>query len=543
MKLSKIHIFFAVFLISIIFVNAAASAQSSSVLIVPFKIHAEKELLFLKKGIQDMLKSRLSREGEIMPLNKDIPGQYLETADNMDEKNAALLGAELNADYVVYGSLTVFGKSISTDAVFFNVKNNKADIIFNKSGKDNGDVIKHINEFAARINDKISGTGTVFPAAGLETKSQEDESRRHPDSLWKDTVKEDKKNKPPALINSGSLGTIWKSRRFKTQIKGLAAGDVDGDSQQEIVFIDNKDVNIYRYSNKMFTKIGEIKGDMHDNLISVDIADINGNDKSEIFVTCLNKSNKALRSFVLEWNGTQFEHIIKSAGWYYRVLDIPGRGPMLMGQKRGFNKNFIPGIDELKWSAGQYIPVTPQKLPSRTNVYSFNYGDIMNNGQMAAIMFSETEYLRVLNTDGSKEWESAEPMSGGAVFLEYDSESSGSFGAEKEQERQYLPHRILIADINKDSKNEIIVGQNTDSAGRFFSKLRLYKSGHIKCLGWDDFGLNIKWKTPEVSGYISDYALTDIDSDGRDELIFSVVKKISSVLGEAQSFIAFQEID
>lgn len=538
MKISKLSMLFAALVLSLVFVNTAAS--SSRVLIVPFKIHAEKDLVFLKNGIQDMLTSRLTREGEIMPVTREIPLKYMENKESMNAENAALLGTELGADYVVYGSLTVFGKSISTDAAFFNVKKNKAEVTFNESGTDSGDVINHINQFTARINEKLSGTSPAADKPVAKTGKQDTGTRKHPDSLWDDNKKTKEDYSPSGLKK---LGQIWKSRRFKTQINSIAIGDVDQDSQKEIAMIDNRDVIIYRYLDKRFVKIGEIKGDVHDKLISVDIADINGNGKDEIFVTSVNKNNRALRSFVLEWNNNRFERIVESAGWYFRVLDIPGRGRILVGQKRGINKNFLAGIDELKWSAGEYVSAGTQNLPSKINIYSYNSGDVMNNGKAVTIAFSKSEYLRIIDKDGTKEWESAEPLSGGSVFLEYESDSSGAVGEYKEQERQYLPLRILIADLDKDGKNEVVVGKNIDSAGRLFSKFRLYKGGHIQCLAWDEFGLSLKWKTREISGHISDYALGDIDNDGQDELIFSVVKKISSVLGDAKSFIAAQEIN
>jgi hypothetical protein len=81
-----------------------------------------------------------------------------------------------------------------------------------------------------------------------------------------------------------------------------------------------------------------------------------------------------------------------------------------------------------------------------------------------------------------------------------------------------------------------------DKARRLLSRLRLFKSGHIECLFWDNFGLYEKWRTREISGHISDYVIGDIDGDRKDELVFSVVTKISSILGKAKSFVAFQKI-
>ena len=84
----------------------------------------------------------------------------------------------------------------------------------------------------------------------------------------------------------------------------------------------------------------------------------------------------------------------------------------------------------------------------------------------------------------------------------------------EEAEHYYLPQRIWIKDIDKDGKTEVIVAKNTDTAGRYFTRLRLFKNGYIACLAWDNMGMYEKWKTREISGHISDYFIADIDNDG-----------------------------
>ena len=77
--------------------------------------------------------------------------------------------------------------------------------------------------------------------------------------------------------------------------------------------------------------------------------------------------------------------------------------------------------------------------------------------------------------------------------------------------------------------------KNESSTGRLLERVRVFKSGHIECLAMDELGSSLKWKTREISGHISDYAIADLDNDGQDELVFSVVSK-------AKSFLVSQEI-
>ena len=552
--------------IPLIFCNTVlAAGKSVRVLILPFNIHSDKDLSFLRDGIEDMLSTRLTKEDKIIPISReDTIHAVKKIAEAVTTEIAISLGEKFRADYVLYGSLTVFGDSISTDAKFLDLKKKKNVAAFHEIGKNNSDVIFHINRFASQINEKIfgrKGDELSEPSPRLT-----DDSRKHPDSLWagkkkaepdRETVKKDFSEAPisspgqlesPAVIPSPvtvptsatTPGAIWKSRNFKIEIKGMAVGDVNGDNKNETVFIDQRDVFIYSYSDKKYEKLGTVTGSHSNTLLNVDVADINKNGISEIFVTSINRDNSMLKSFVLEWNRSEFVKIEDRVKWYFRVINVPARGKILLGQKRGVRDIFSKGIYELKWENNQYVSAKQEVLPLWINVYSFTYGDALNNGQEVIVAFAQNDHIRLLNKDGSEEWRSSEPFGGSSVYLEYP--TSASIGNVKEKDRRYLSQRIHIADTDKDGKNEIIIGRNKDTTGRIFSKLRMFKSGHIECLVWDNVGFYQKWKTREISGHTSDYAIGDFDNDGQDELVFSVVMKKSSFLNKAKSFIVSQDL-
>ncbi len=322
----------------------------------------------------------------------------------------------------------------------------------------------------------------------------------------------------------------------------MAVGDVNGDNKNETVFINQRDVFIYSYSDGKYEKLGTIIGSNSDTLLNVDVADINKNGISEIFVTSVNRDNSMLKSFVLEWNQSEFVKIENRVKWYFRVINVTARGKILLGQKRGVRDIFSKGIHELKWENNQYVSAKQEVLPLWINVYGFAYGDVLNNGQEMIVAFAQNDHIRLLNMDGSEEWRSSEPFGGSSVYLEYPAEASASIGNIKEKDRRYISQRIHIADTDKDGKNEIIIGRNKDTTRRIFSKIRLFKSGHIECLAWDNVGFYQKWKTREISGHVSDYAIGDFDNDGQDELVFSVVMKTSSFLSKAKSFIVSQDL-
>lgn len=527
--------------ITVIFTPSPQAAGASRLLVLPFTIHSEKDLTFLQNGIRDMLSTRLASEGKVVPVDTEETRQILKKLSGPIDRQAAVeLGKRLDADYVIFGSLTFFGESISTDARFIDIRQNKPLIVFSQSGKSHDDVISHIDLFSARINEEVFGrtTHTTYVPSPQPRPEASADHREHPEKLLAGDNEIEITDSVPRTISPQNTFKIWKSRKFNTQIKGMSIGDVDEDGRNETVFISDGNVFIYRQMNGKFEKIGEVKEDTYNTIIGVDVADINKNGKSEIFVTSLHKKTRRLKSFVLEWDGSGFTKISKDLNWFFRVLNTPDRGDILLGQKRGTDRYlFFGNVFEMKWESGIYAPSERQILPKGINIYGFAYGDVLNNGKEMIVAFTKKDRIRILARNGEEEWTGADPYGGSSTYLEYPSETDT-----KKMEHYYLKQRLYITDLDKDGKNDVIAVKNDEFAGRLFQRFRRYKSGHIELLTWDNIGLQTKWKTSKISGYISDYTIGDHDNDGQDELVFSVVAKGAGITGKGKSFIVSQEL-
>jgi hypothetical protein len=89
--------------------------------------------------------------------------------------------------------------------------------------------------------------------------------------------------------------------------------------------------------------------------------------------------------------------------------------------------------------------------------------------------------------------------------------------------RVYIPGRILIKDLDGDGSNEVIVNKNISPAMALADKARIFKKGEIHDLVWDGGTLITNWKTKEINGYISDFQIKDVDNDGNEEMVVSVM--------------------
>ncbi|MBU4462433.1 MAG: hypothetical protein KKB05_00605, partial [Proteobacteria bacterium] len=118
--------FLSLAFIIIIGFPALASAKQSRIAIVPFTMNAEKDLAFLQEGILSMLSSRLSWENKISVIARQETAAAVNTiAPPLNEAKARKIGDMLKADYVLFGSLTIFGNSVSLDAKMVDIADSK----------------------------------------------------------------------------------------------------------------------------------------------------------------------------------------------------------------------------------------------------------------------------------------------------------------------------------------------------------------------------------------------------------------------------------
>lgn len=548
--------------------TSAQPVEAYKVAILPFKINAAEDLTYLQEGILDMLTSRIAWEDKILVIEKDLCRKAYERYDgNIKEETARKIGHELGANYVLFGSITIFGNSASLDAKIVDLKGRRPAVTVYEYSRGMDGIIPKINEFATSINDKIFGrteikvaskpsaSQTMQPQASQPSIVEMNPELMIPkEELYRDfSIIEQERTKRTlkGFIDTGEArkGNFWKSRTFSFQIMGMDVGDVDKDGNNEIVFItDEGKIWIYRYLKGTIVLVKEIKGKPYNNLISVDVADINNNGVDEIFISNLNKD--LLSSFVLEWNGKEFVPIAEDMKWYLRVIKRPHRKPVLLGQKKGLEEPFMRGIYHLRWTGSGYEEAEVITSLAKADIYGFAYGDVNGDGVDDFLVLGEDDRLRLIAKGGSEQWRSDEYFGGSLSYVHGASTGEEADWSSRvtEESKRYLQPRILLCDLDGDETLEVLVIQNRSKISRIVRRYRYYGSGHIYSLSWDGLGLVENWKTRKISGYLPDFAIADMDNDGENELVVPVVTRIgASYIYKSRSIIIsydlkFQEI-
>ncbi|MBW2093210.1 MAG: hypothetical protein JRI34_13965, partial [Deltaproteobacteria bacterium] len=159
------------------------SDRAFKVLVLPFKINAAQDLTYIQEGILDMISSRLAWEGKVIVLERVLARkEFDQTQGKIDDHTALALGLKTGADYVLYGSLTMIGQSVSLDARIISQLEKKPALTAHTQSDKIDDVIPKINAFVEDINDKIFKR-KAQPQVAARKKETPVPSRRHPESL------------------------------------------------------------------------------------------------------------------------------------------------------------------------------------------------------------------------------------------------------------------------------------------------------------------------------------------------------------------------
>ena len=553
--------FIYIFFLAAVFIAAGSlwAKDKYIVTILPFSIHSAENIDYIKNGIAEMLTSRISASKKIKVSQKDTVLAQLKKSKikEITAGDAYNIGKKLNSDYVVWGSITKIGNSISIDGKLLNIDKSKSDIGVSSQSQSLDDVIPKINDFSENIINHILGiTPQISTAPAVVTPTSPTMSNES--QIIANMRSGNKKGGTlTSVINAEFINTeeplnhkdFWMSQKIPTEFKGMDIGDVNNDGLNEIVTIDKNNVYIYQKNEKELKLLEKIKGNSYDNYIAVDVADINKSGIPEIIVTSLNDT--VLDSFVLEFKDGKYIKIASNIRWFLRVIDTPSGIPLLLGQEYGFGKPFDMPIYEMVWKDGTYVSDQKMQIPLGLSIYGLNIDNLGIDGSEKILAMDEYDYLYIINkttkplsrifsigfTSDDLIWKSDDVYGGSNNYIENIDKNNPDNPREKSA---YVNLRLLTADINKNGKKEILLVKNLSPVGRVFKNYKLFTSSEIYDLEWNGLGMAENWRTKKIDGYVADYSIKDVDNDGQQEITLALVLSAGVSLRERSVIVTYK---
>ena len=515
-------------LFMIVTITPGLCSQPKKVAVIPFLVNSPQDLGFLQNGLFNMLFSRLSDPGKVEVIDRETIDRVMTEARKslgskglLNESNARIIGADIGVDYILFGSLTHFGESVSLDASMVDMTAKKPTLTFFEQSNKMGDVIPMVNTFAGDINLKVFNRSIAneMYAGPKVTPSQ--------GGFQNSDGQEDPNTGGFINLQQTSQKGFQTHLKFKGQINAMAVGDLEKDGNIKVVTATDYEIFIHKMEGNRLLLDKKLEFNSIHRIISLDIADINKNGYPEIFVTSLNIQREGLNSFVLEYNGSKFITLTDDESYYFRVTDGPDNGKILLGQRYAAHP-YNGKIYTMKAMGKGYVKDKKLRMPRRTSVLSLVKGEVTQKDAEEYVMINEQGRLTVVTGSGRIDWEGNKKFGGTAhYFLLPRNDSDATY-----QERVYFNPRILFYDIEDDGKKEIFAVRNEEFGGGAFGRYKRFTKGSLEILSWNGIALAPVAKTRTVQGWISDFAIADIDGDGQNELVVSVVGKSKIAIGQ-----------
>ncbi|MDX1776566.1 MAG: FG-GAP-like repeat-containing protein [Desulfobulbales bacterium] len=492
-------------------------------------MHTPDAMAYLQDGLRDMLASRLAANGGATIIeHSKVDALVKNTGKILQQQEALALARQLGVDFIVSGSLTSFGGSMSIDTKVFGADSAFSPASFYATANRENEIIGAVNQLSWDIAAEVLGAtppASLLPAAVPDPQpSQQDDSLEafktdHPEKIYRsqDSGLSSTPASPIIMSQAGAgMQGFSKTQNLDFKLQGMDVGDVDGDGQSDVVLADKQKVYVYRLQNNRLVEFGSVGMPARSKIHAVSLGDIDKDGRAEIYISAADDYNPY--SWAYEWDGSRLDMVLDDIPWYIRVIDLPQEGPVLVGQRGGQDALLRPGIFRLMQNGSKVIPEGRLTMPDYINLFEFALGDVTGDGAYEVVAISRADRLYVVRPDGSVLWVSDEFYSGtsryigedydlvGRVGLDVDSlHSSQVDGIEGSGKRKYIPSRLVITDVNGDGRDDVIVNKNFATASRHVENFKHFKSGEIHAMSWNGIALGQLWQTKKIDGYIPDF--------------------------------------
>lgn len=483
---------------------------------------------YLRDSVQAMLSSRLAGREKVSVLEKTFSREELNTLKKEGAQKPLSIGGE-TADYLVTGELFSLTTGLEIQVDVYPLVQDKEVLHFSALSKTPDTLIADVEQLSLEIAQTAFGEKVKLP--GQATYDDEDGTRgfvtAHPEEAYKRNIHT---GTAGGVEGSGVLtkgrGAVM-STTVPVDMRAMAVGDVTGDGDQETLVLSGQSLKLFKIQDKSLVQVAETSLPPFVVTHALNLADLDGDGKEEIYIS--GTDGLDVSSMIMKYDTAGgFQEIAANLRWYIRPILVPGKGWQLAGQRRGVQRLDLvrPGVFLLSMDADKKLAKGEQlPLPSGVNLFDFVYADLDGDNFYEIVAVDQKEKLRVYNPGNELMWVSEKNFAASKIYLGPGRGGANSqndprnfdFEEDLERELTFVPSRIIVTDINRDGKEEIVVSEGKKLGLSLFNRLRIYDSGAVVSLAWDGAVLAESWRTGNLQGHVAGYGFTLLDEPQRQE--------------------------
>lgn len=515
-------------------VYSSENNSTQRVLFLPFDGTAAGPYAYLSDSVATMLAGRVSAAGNVEIVDRALQEAELKKLRAQAGKAAGSMADGSSVDYVISGGLYATQAGLQIQVTLLPIGSKAKEETYSTVAESENTILTSVEELAQELSGKIKGGSRPGPIPAEPEKSgTAGFTTEHPDKGYKKGIY-------GGGMIVGSDGTessvkavgVRRSSPIPAVVVSMAVGDIDGDGSAEIVFASRTALEVYRFDETRFRKISELALSANLKVHAVNLADMDGNGKKEIYVSA--NDRRLASSAIYSWDEQAgIQPLLTAIPWYLRPVARPGDGYWLIGQQSssspetGYVNNSVFRLQLQQGFAG----VSSDKvlaLPKSLRLFDFEWADITGDGGLETIAVDQRHKLLIYDQHNALLWVSTDDYGGSRNFFGPPPAGDGGGGSDGSDDRtlHYIPTRILVQDVDRDGKMDVIIGRNKLISYKWLANIREFDGGTVACLSWQGSTLQELWRTNNVPGYIADYSFVAAGSTpapGRVELFVGQV--------------------
>ena len=141
-------------------VSKVRADSEGRVALMPFTIHSQIDLAYLQKNMLEALSNGLTKQNIlILPLSKTQP--WLTQKIPSDWKELRTIGKQLEADFLIYGSLTKIGERMNLTGNLLDTRTEKPPLTFSLTEEGLENITKLMERFSKEVGPRILGQDRI----------------------------------------------------------------------------------------------------------------------------------------------------------------------------------------------------------------------------------------------------------------------------------------------------------------------------------------------------------------------------------------------
>ena len=502
---------------------STAQAEEARIAVSVFQINSKEDLGYLQSGLSSLLPPRISLPGKIAVVDNTTVRRALSPpqADYSLEKKTQLTRT-LEVDYLLTGSLTKFGDAISIDAFLYDAAEPENSTPLSVSCKGLDDLIAQVQVLGRNVQQRIL-YGTL-PEPVMPSAPSAEPSPPVSGTFEAPRTEAPRSNPKPAAVLAPAP-PVFNTEPYREYVimgkpvRAMAVGDLTGKGQHSLLLADEFDVRVYDPTPEELILTATVPSKSAETIIQIDTFDLNNNGHDEIYVN--SHTTEMANSFIAEYTDGTYERIAEDLQWLFHTYPDDNGSMMMVGMKPGTFNPFYGTSFTFIWKDGKPVAAGECSLPGGVSPFGSSRFDIDGEQPEEFIAFSRGIFsfdfqLIVMTGTGRILWKDPEGFGGEPNSFERTLVGDNTVTAEP------IPLRVYSGHINNDRRTDILVPRNTKESG-ILGSLTTYSQGEMLCLSWDGVSLTQNWSSQILEGYIPDFLVTDIDGDGKLELLVVTV--------------------